>query len=128
MKVAVTVWNERVAPVFDNSRQCILFEYKDNRKNIINTIMFKSDDVEGKVKELFNFGIDFLICGAIPRRVEYLLVNGGCNVIPFIAGDIKEVINEFSQSGNYKAKFKMPGCGRRKGQGYCQRYHGNRNN
>lgn len=120
MKIAIPVWNERVAPVFDNSHHWILFELKGTEKSVIGTMEFQNSDVESKVDELINMQIKHMVCGAISRRIEYMLVNNGCDVTPFIAGEIKEIIHEFSPDKKFKSKYRMPGCSRR-GKKFCRR-------
>lgn len=118
MKVALPVWNDRVAPVFDNSRIWLMMDISNKSKKITEKKTFQSRDADGKVDELLEQGIEHLICGAIPKRIEVMLIQAGCVVSSFVAGDVINVIDEFSGGDIKNKKFKMPGC-KRRGKGCC---------
>lgn len=76
-------------------------------------------DPVARAKKVADLGVEVLICGAVSRMLELLLVSEGVRVFPHTSGLAEEVLTAFL-SGRFTARsFLMPGCcGRgRRGQG-----------
>lgn len=114
MKIALTVWNGRVAPVFDVSGQLLILETA--KRQIINEVVvaFPQESLSEKVSSLQKLGVCQLICGAISCHAQVLAENSGIKVYRFIAGDYREVINAWLEDRLEQGDFAMPGCGRRR--------------
>ena len=119
MKIAMTVWNGRVAPVFDVSGQLLVLETANGR--IINEVVvdFSQESLIDKVSYLQTLGVCRLICGAISCPAQILTKNSGIKIYAFIAGDCREVINAWLENRLGQDDFAMPGCGRQ--QKCCRR-------
>ena len=119
MKTAITIWNGRVAPVFDVARQCLLME---------NEVRLELPIPDGsaaiKTSFLADHNVSQVICGAISREYENALVTSGIEVISFIAGPLEQVLEAWQAGNLVQAHFAMPGCGcrrrrcRNRGQGH----------
>jgi predicted Fe-Mo cluster-binding NifX family protein len=107
MKTAITVWNNRIAPVFDEAGKCLILG-EDNEASVIVAL---PEDYSAKAVFLKEQGIDTLICGGISCECERLILDKGITIIPFIAGNIDEVISAWKENRLIQAKFGMPGCG-----------------
>jgi len=58
--------------------------------------------------------VDTVVCGAISRPLQTQLTVAGITVVPFVAGDLRQVI-QASFAGTLSGKaFTMPGCCRRR--------------
>ena len=122
MKAAFSAWDNRIAPVFDVARQILLVEAKTG------TILSETEETLAdavpvrKAVRLAELGIDILICGAISRPLQEMIAAYGIRVIPFVAGDLREVIEAWlSGRGNIRL-FSMPGCcgrSQRRHRGMC---------
>ena len=113
MKIALTIWNDRIAPVFDVARSIRLFEVLKGRM-----IDQKQDILTGelpvqKALRLVELGVETLICGAISRPVRSMIAGYGIIVIPFVAGSPEDVIQAWMRGALEKDTFSMPGCRRR---------------
>ena len=131
MKTAFSTWNNRIAPVFDVARQIFLVESDADliKGKIEETI--PPDDLVAKAQCLAGFGVNTLVCGAISRPLQGLVVSYGIRVIPFVAGDLRDVIQACLEGRIHDETFAMPGCcqqarsrggsgmGMRAGQGRC---------
>jgi len=118
MKTAFSSWNNRIAPVFDVARQVFLVEIDADRiiSEIVETI--PPDDFMAKAQCLAELGVSTLICGAISRSMQVLVTSYGIIVIPFVAGDLQEVVHAWLDGRIHDDLFAMPGCcpqGRRRG-------------
>jgi predicted Fe-Mo cluster-binding NifX family protein len=118
MKAAFSSWNKRIAPVFDVARQFFIVESDAGRivREAQETI--PADDPGAMARRLSELGVKTLVCGAISRSMQGLVSSCGITVIPFVAGDLREVIQAWLQGRVRNEAFAMPGCctqGRRRG-------------
>lgn len=112
MKVMITVWDNRVAPVFDAAGQSILLDCLDGNIMSRLTHNLPQSSLQEKIDYLTNQQLDVLICGAISRAARIAILQHDITVIPFIAGDIDEVIAAWFDGilETEKHQFVMPGC------------------
>lgn len=110
MKVALAVWNGRISPVFDVSRQLLVVEIEDGR--VINRIgvQFSSDHPIHKVRRLVDMDVAVLLCGAISRQLAATLETSGIRRLDFIAGDVESVIAAYLKGALPSPEMSMPGC------------------
>ena len=72
---------------------------------------------EGAYSEsiIVKLGVEVLICGAISRPLAEMITDSGIRLIPFLSGDVEEVIQAFLAGNLPNSAFLMPGCcGRRR--------------
>jgi predicted Fe-Mo cluster-binding NifX family protein len=110
MKIAFTVWNDRVAPLFDVARQVHVVESIQGR--IVNQFRapLEGPIPAGKARQLTRMGVQTLVCGAISRSLQYLVIAYGIELIAFINGDLQEVIDAWQRGELRRDAFLMPGC------------------
>jgi len=119
MKTAFAYWGERISPVFDSSRQIYVVEEDSGRIVGASQEMLPGDVPVQKVNRLVELGIATLVCGAISRQLRGLVEAHGIQVIPFVAGELEEIVRAWRRNGLGGDTFAMPGCsgvdrGRRK--------------
>ncbi|MGD9975401.1 MAG: NifB/NifX family molybdenum-iron cluster-binding protein [Desulfatirhabdiaceae bacterium] len=113
MKAAFAVWNKRIAPVFDVAREIRLIETEFGHVVCERDESLPVDSGPEKGRRLIELGIETLICGAISRFMLSLVEAYGIQVISFVAGDLKEIIQAWLSNDFHREAFAMPGCGRR---------------
>jgi predicted Fe-Mo cluster-binding NifX family protein len=113
MKIAVTIWNDRIAPVFDVARDIRLVEVVDGRMFDPQEDILTGELPVQKALRLVELGVDTLICGAISRPVGAMIASYGIQVVPFVAGNPEAVIMAWLKGGLTEEVFMMPGCRRR---------------
>jgi predicted Fe-Mo cluster-binding NifX family protein len=110
LKTAFADWENRIAPVFDSAHHVHVVEAESCQ------IVNECDEVlpEGlplqRILRLVSMGIGTLVCGAISRPVFDLLAAYGIRVVPFVAGDLREVIQAWVSGTLARNEFAMPGC------------------
>ena len=57
--------------------------------------------------------IRLLICGAISLEFASAIEMCGIRIIPFIAGDVHQVLDAYQRGTLLRPSFRMPGCGMR---------------
>ncbi|WP_152971847.1 NifB/NifX family molybdenum-iron cluster-binding protein [Desulfatitalea tepidiphila] len=114
MNAAFTTWNSRIAPVFDVARTACIVEVDQDGRVSQRMETFKDDLPAQKVLCLVQWKIESLVCGAISRSLQLILAAQAIRVIPFVAGDLQEVIGAWLKGSIEDAAFAMPGYGGRR--------------
>lgn len=117
MKVALLTAQSRVAPVFEVSSTWLMVNATPGECRICSSHHFTTQNEMEMVNELLSQNIELLICGAIPYYLEKILINQGCEVFAFIAGEVDQVIEALDLNLLDTPKFKMAGCQKRKKRG-----------
>lgn len=110
MKVALTVWNGRISPVFDVSRKILILDVDHDVVTGKREEPLEGIDPVQKAGKLVEWEVRKLICGAISRPLSGLLAAYGIWTIPFIAGDVEEVTQAYLAGKLPNRRMAMPGC------------------
>lgn len=113
MKIALSIWNERIAPVFDVSNRISLVEINEDLITWKAAEELSESASLAATAWLAEQGVKTLICGAISRPLLARLNSYGIRVIPFVAGDLREVVDAWLKGNLDRKAFLMPGCHRR---------------
>lgn len=70
MKVALTIWNNRISPVFDVAQQALLLEVEQRVIQHQQVFDLPVDSAMNKLTFLISQNVDLLICGAISRSLQ----------------------------------------------------------
>ena len=113
VKAAFASWNDRIAPVFDVSQWIQLVKTESGRIIHQNRESVAGETPSQKAFRLAELDVGILVCGAISRPMLAVIKAYGIEVVPFITGDLQEVIQAWlcgKLSGS--DKYIMPGCQR----------------
>jgi predicted Fe-Mo cluster-binding NifX family protein len=121
MKAALTVWDGRVSPVFDVSREALILTIEHGIVLARSHETIDMANALGKIDRLAEVGIETLICGAISEPVQHELTLKGIKVIGFVAGEVDEIVESFLAGNLPTPRLSMPGCCRKQ-----NRFHGGR--
>ncbi len=113
MKAAFAHWDHRIAPVFDIARRIHVAETESGRVVAEREEVLADDMPVRKALRLAELGVGTLVCGAISTSLRAIIASYGIRVIPFVAGDLSEVIQAWLRGGLDGDEFAMPGCQRR---------------
>lgn len=116
MNLAVSVWQGRVAPLFDVSRCFLLSKVEAGRVVSSREVFLDEVDPWERVPRLRALNVTTLICGAVSRPLQHQAVAAGIHVIPFVAGGVDGVVDAWLQGRLERDDFRMPGCGMRRRQ------------
>jgi predicted Fe-Mo cluster-binding NifX family protein len=113
-RLAVSIWEGRVSPVFDVCREVIIVDTQDGALHEQRSLVFSTADPVGKIGRLTALGVDTLICGAISARVKFIAEMENIRVLAFIAGEMVDVLNAYVKDGLRGYAMRMPGCRHRR--------------
>ncbi len=123
-KTAFSVWQGRIAPVFDVSSTLLVRETEGPELVSEKTLHLPAETVYDRISFIAESGIGVLVCGAVSRESAVMLETLRIKCFPFIAGNIEDVIKAYSENRLSENVFIMPGCGR---HGRCCGNRGNGN-
>lgn len=92
MMVALSAWNDRIAPLFDVAGKLHLVRLEAGRVVAEADELVPEGNAAEKARRLADRGVGLLICGAISRPVHLLIEAYGIRVIPFVTGPQAEVL------------------------------------
>ncbi len=121
MTVAITVWGNRISPVFDSAQTLLVAEIRDKRVVERKLQRFQATMFSRCLTLLQELDVRVLICGALCEGPVRLLEFHGIEVIPFVTGEAEEILECYVQ-GKDLQEFAMPGCGHAR----CCRWRDNR--
>ncbi len=120
MNVAITIWGNRISPVFDASQALLISAVNDGEIVDQKAIIFQAFRFDLVKKILRENDVQVLICGAICELGIERLEEMGIEIKPFITGKVDNVLRQFVNDEEI-IDFAMPGC--RVG-GCCRRRSG----
>lgn len=110
MRVGITAWNGRVSPVLDGAERIRIVELARSGEGAVEVVGLSGRTPSERAQEIVSLGLDALICGAVSRPLGAMLGAAGVNVVPWVAGDIEEVLAAFGEGRLDDPGFGMPGC------------------
>ena len=69
-----------------------------------------------RAERLTTMGVDTLLCGGISGQLTSLIEKGGVQVVPWVAGEVNTVLEEFLTGNVTQTRFAMPGCNQEEGR------------
>lgn len=109
MNIAITVWENRISPVFDAAGQLLVARIKDDR--IIHREYQSFDPCNRYFLENFKHsGISVLICGAISKASANIIASTQIKLIAFVTGDADQILNLYLNGHHIPSDYFMPGC------------------
>jgi len=110
MKVAVTVWDERISPVFDSAHTLLISDIKNKKIRNISYQPFNPQSGACFTEELTRLDVEVLICGAISQIHSTLIEACSIHVIPFMGGNVTRILEAYAHGTPLAPSFLMPGC------------------
>lgn len=113
-RVAFSCWDDRIAPVCDVARQVRVVDAEAGRAVGESDEMLPEGLSGAGLTRLTELGVTTLVCGAISWPVLERVSARCIDVIPFVAGDLREVVRAWLMGRLKEHACDMPGCGSRR--------------
>lgn len=109
MKVAMTVWGNRISPVFDSAQTILIADIEDGeivdqRREFLPRLV-----ASGIARMLVEKNIDTLICGAISERPAEIIQQAEVRLLSFVSGNADKFLAVYAANDPIES-FVMPGC------------------
>ena len=126
MKAAIPYWQNRISPVLDTAENFLIVDIRDGRYIKEGTVYLGETPPIERAKTLKAKGVTILICGAVSDYFAAILANNKIEIVPWIRGDIDEILTAAAVDNLGKTEHFMPGCRNRCGnrhrfRGGCNR-------
>jgi len=110
MTIAFAIWEDRISPVFDTAGRLMLGEVEGGC--LVNRRFEAIESVwpAEKVTRLRALGVEVLVCGAISHPLAAMIAAEGIALVPFVAGEVEQVIAAYLRGDLVRPAFAMPGC------------------
>lgn len=110
MKIAVPFWEGKVSPVLDASTKLLVIDFEGQTEVTRYEVLLSEADLGRRCERIKRSGVEILICGALSREFHRRLEAAQVHVIPWISGQVKEVISAYLDRTLNHKRFLMPGC------------------
>lgn len=118
MRIGIPHWNGRVSPVLDTAERLLIVDVAPDGSTSRREVALGGTTPAARARAIAELGLDALICGAVSRELCEMVEAGGARMVPWVAGDIDEVIAAALSDAIETPRFFMPGCcGRGAGRG-----------
>ena len=121
MRLAIPIHDDHIAAVADFADMLLLLDIIRGSITNSTTVGFAVNIIPAKVAILDHHKVDVLICGAVSRPFAHMVIHSGIELVPFISGSVKDVMDAYMKGSLSDPRFFMPGHG--KGMKWCQRGH-----
>ena len=124
MRIAVTVWQSRVSPVFDTAGNLLILDTDESLglQSAEESILGLSP--QKRVDRLADLDVDVLLCGAISRPLADMVAASGIRLVPWVTGGAEELLQWYLTGEPLDSRFLMPGCRQRRHRSQGRRYGG----
>lgn len=116
MRIGVPIWNGRVSPVLDAAEEMVVVETGGESPPSRRTVPLSPRSLSAQATRLAELSLDTLVCGAVSRVLADMLESSGLAVVPWVAGDLEEVLGALETGELTSQRYAMPGCCRRRGR------------
>jgi hypothetical protein len=121
MKAAFTVWNDRIAPLFDVARQIYVVESDDGHIIDQQRVALGSDVPAVKPGSSLKWASAPWSVEQSPVRCKAWSTAYGIELVSFINGDLQAVVDAWQNNALSGSAFLMPGCRGRGGRPFLER-------
>lgn len=109
MKIAISIWNGFVANVFDFADQLLIVDVEDQAEVGRSEFQLGQQAIQKRASLLTKLNVDVLICGGISQSLASMLAASNIEVIPFVTGQVDEVLNAYLSNQLAEPQFLQPG-------------------
>jgi len=95
MKVGISVWEDRISPVLDGSKQLVVLDIDDGKEVGRDEVELLETYLPFKARKIAGLGLDVLICGAVSRPLAAMLTNSGISLAGWANGCVNDVVEAF---------------------------------
>ena len=114
MRIGVTVWGNIISPVFDVASTLLVADVHAGRIVHQERMRLYPGSPVHQVETLRQAGVQVLICGAVSEVPANMIEGAGIRLIPFITGQVDDILQAYLRRELPAPGYMMPGCGSRR--------------
>jgi len=109
MRIAISIWEDKISPVFDTASKLLIIDKNDQKESSRFEAHLLSQDMFKRCSYIRELDLDILICGAVSRQFSGMLKASGIKIISEISGPAEKVLEAYLQGTLLSSGFFMPG-------------------
>lgn len=110
MKLGISILNNNISPVFDSAHTLRIYRIKDNKIESQRDVNIDSGNLISKTSQIVNTRVNAIICGAVSQQFYSLLQNQGVKLMPWVKGNVQQVLNAYVKGDLLTENFLFPAC------------------
>ena len=110
MKIAIPVYGDHVSNVFDFAHRLLLVDIGKGKETKRCEIALQNKLLVQRAVQLKSLEVNLLICGAISQELATMVISSGVEILPFVTGNVEDVLAAYTAGQLKKPEFSMPGC------------------
>lgn len=108
-RIALPVWTEYICPVLDFARSILVVDMVDAKEQSRESFPCSPSPPIWLANRMSELGVEIIICGALSYELLRLLQMKNIKIIPYIQGNVHEVLNAYWAGILSLPKFRLPG-------------------
>lgn len=112
MRVAVPEHQGRIAPVFDTCKRVLIFLQTQDGEVQVSREDWADIRPHNRADRLRELNVDLLLCGGISCRMEECIARQGIKLVPWLAGELNDILTAYRIGRISDPCYAMPGRGR----------------
>ena len=109
MRIAVSIWEDKISPVIDTASKLLIIENETQKATSSFEVYLLEQDIPQRCSFIRGLDLDVLICGAVSRQLAGRLQASGIKIISGISGLAEDVLEAYLQGAPLQSRFFMPG-------------------
>ena len=109
MRIAVSIWEDKISPVLDTASKLLIIENETQRETSCFEVYLLEQHIPQRCSFIRGLDLDVLICGAVSRQLAGMLTASGIKIISGISGPAEDVLKAYLKEGLLHSEFFMPG-------------------
>ncbi|MBW1932297.1 MAG: hypothetical protein JRI56_04605 [Deltaproteobacteria bacterium] len=123
MKIAISVWNGFVSNVLDFADQLLVVDVEGQEEVGRSEFQLGQQAIQQWARLLAKLNVDVLICGGISESLASMLAASRIEIIPFVTGQVDEVLDAYFSNQLAEPQFLQPGSQIGARKRFCHERH-----
>lgn len=94
-KIAIPIFGDRISSRLDCSEEIMLVLVEKGAVKEREIVRLLTTNPFEKINAIVQMGVDVLICGGLPERCSHRLLGTHVQVIPWVSGEVSEVLTRY---------------------------------
>lgn len=109
MRIAVSEYQGRIAPVFDTCRRVIIFLHTPQGDSELASEDWSALPRYNRPDRLVKLSVQTVLCGGISCWMNDQIATRGMTVIPWLSGNVKDILLAYRSGTIFAPEYAMPG-------------------
>jgi len=109
MRIAVSEYQGRIAPVFDTCRRVLIFLHTADVDSEVGSEDWSEVARHDRPDRLVKLSVEIVLCGGISCWMNDQITVRGLTLIPWLSGNVKDILLAYRNGVIFAPEYAMPG-------------------